>query len=199
MTRKIYSRLAGMSFFTFICTAFPFTSLGQSNLTIETAIKIEFPTVKTNAYMLEQSTNLVDWVDSWQSWSAGSGWPITRFYEIENQRLFYRVQSTPRPDVVASTIPENNNMEVDPAITNLTVYFSSDMQTNGAMHVSSDITRVKGEFPLIPGVQDRSWIDDRTYIMAIALESNTLYYAEFTFTTAEGIPTLPYELTFKAQ
>jgi hypothetical protein len=174
-------------------------SSGQTNLTIETAIKIEFPTFSTNAYMLEQSTNLVDWVDSWQSWSAGSGWPITRFYEIENPGLFYRVQSTPRPDVVAGTIPENGNMDVDAAITNLTVYFSSGMQTNGAMHVRSDTTRVKGEFPLMPGPQDRSWVDDRTYTMAIALESNTLYYAEFTFTTAEGIPSLMYPVTFKTQ
>ncbi len=190
------NRLNKLSGIVICCAVLPFISIGQTNLTIETAIKIEFPTVETNAYMLEQSTNLVDWSQSWQNWSAGYGFPITRFYEIANKKLYYRVQATPRPAVVATTIPENGAMDVDPAITNLVVNFSSNMSPNGSggAHANRSI----GEFPFAPG-GSRSWIDAQTYTTEISLKTNTTYYAELSFTSAEGIPTLPFILTFKTR
>ena len=74
-----------------ICAVFPIISSGQTNLTIETAIKIEFPTVSTNAYMLEKSTNLVDWAPVWfgGGWSAGFGHPMRQFFETEDDKLYF--------------------------------------------------------------------------------------------------------------
>ena len=192
--------LARLSRLVLIFTAFPFISAAQSNLTIETAIKIEFPTVSTNAYMLEQSTNLVDWTDSWQNWSVGSGYPISRFYEIKDQKLFYRLQIAPRPEVVTSTIPVNDDQNVDPSITNLYIYFSSDMDTNGSYGASRDpLDSSEAELPISSGYSGNPWIDARTFTKPLALKSNTLYYAKLRFTSSEGIPTFPFILTFKTK
>jgi hypothetical protein len=197
LTKQSYNWLAGLSWLVLICTVFPLTSTGQTSLSIETAVRIEFPTVSTNAYMLEQSSDLTEWDRSWTSWVAGYGHPVVRFYEITDQRLFYRVQSTPRPAVVASSIPENGDMNVDPTVTDLIVSVTSDVQTNLYNIPSARSDWQIGEFPLSPG--PGSWSSSQTYTAGVSLKTNTMYYAELVFRTTEGIPTLPFVLSFKTR
>jgi hypothetical protein len=197
MKQKSNNRLTGLGWLVFICMTFPVISTAQTNLTIETAIKIEYPTVITNAYMLETSTNLVDWTppSSYsQRWQAGYGFPVTRFFEIENEKLYFRVRAVPRPDAVDYTIPATDAIDVDPAITNLIVTFTTDMNTNGISFSSLSLL-FESPFPYEQG-DFGTWIDSKTYMRKMSLQTNTQYYAEIVFETTDGIPALPLVLTF---
>jgi len=201
LTKQSYNSLAGLSWLVLICTVFPFTSTGQTSLSIETAVRIEFPTVSTNAYMLEQSSDLTEWDRSWTSWEAGYGHPVVRFYKITDQRLFYRVQSTPRPAVVATSIPVSGDMNVDPSVTNLIMSVTSDVQSEAYSIASTRSNWQIGEYPFVPG-SFGTWANtqtSKTYTVEMALKTNTMYYAELAFRTPEGIPTLPFVLNFKTR
>lgn len=194
MKQNINKRLTRLGRVVLICAVFPTISSGQTNLTIETAIKVEFNTVSTNAYMLEKSTNLVDWVPAWLGgrWSTGFGYPIRQFFEIEDEKLFFRVQAVPRPNAVDYTLPATDALDVDPAITNLIVAFNTDMSTNG---ISFESLSMSAETPFAEGTFGL-WLDTRTYTRKMALQTNTQYHAELTFYTTNGVPALPLVLDF---
>ncbi|VGO11832.1 hypothetical protein PDESU_00379 [Pontiella desulfatans] len=173
------------------------SSKAQTNLTIDTAIKIEFPTISTNAYMLESSSNLSSWTPVWSKWEGGTGNVSTHFFDISDEKLFYRVDSTPRPSLVVSTIPANGSTNVDPATTNLVINFSDDI-TGGAW--SSDLAL--GERP--DWLRNPTWPDRKTCVREFVLESNTQYCVVLNreglsagFRSSEGIPMSTYVITFK--
>jgi len=195
-TNGRFKKLGGLAL---LCAVFPLICTAQTNLTIETAIKVTYPTINTHAYMLETTTNLADWTQPpsySQRWMAGDGHPVTRFFDAQDEKLFFRVQAVPRPDAVDYTIPETDAIDVDPAITNLIVTFTTDMNTNAISFAGIFMT---GATPFADLHTSGSWLDAKTYTRKLALQTNTQYYAEFIFYTTNDIPALPLILNFKTR
>jgi CubicO group peptidase (beta-lactamase class C family) len=77
------------------------TALGSSELTIRSAVEVSFPVDPLSRYQLQTSDDLSSWTNDGQT-IAGSGGLVTRVFQVNKSRQFYRLISSNLVDISES-------------------------------------------------------------------------------------------------
>ena len=102
------------------------------------------------------------------------------------------------PPVVVRTLPMSGDKGVDPAVREVRVYFSKDMQTH---EMWSFVYAKPAAFPKIAGTI--RYLDKRTCVLPVSLEPGKTYgmwinsQGHMSFQDTYGNSAVPYLLTFK--
>jgi len=165
----------------------------SAELTIKTAIEVRFPTTYGFAHMIQESTDLNEWLPTMTEWFVGNG-ATNSFFASSADKKYYRMSTVERP-VAVGTIPANGSIDVDPSTTELVFLFPVDMARGGSTAMVAGGLSFIGP-PTYP--------DARTIVRQVELEPNTEYIlilnrdgSALEYKSTDGIPLMEYTINFR--
>ena len=184
-------------FIFFFQTLHLFANPVSSNLTIRTAVMVEFLSSSNFSYTINESTNLIDWADSGTELINGDGEIKEAFFAPSDTQKFYQLNLIERPVVIETWPPAGSTNDID-TLSEITVTYSEDM--GGGYSWVTDHTQ-NAYRP--PHNGDIYWQNDRTCVYTLQPLVRNRKYAIWmnrdvyiNFKNTDRIPAVPYLLVF---